>query len=108
PAIDPLFRSAAHSFGPRVVGADLSGALDDGTAGLAVIKMRGGATLVQDPQDALYPAMPSSAIEFVGPDRVLRASELADAIVEFAAEPVVDVVPDMPIDQMLEEEVFIQ
>jgi two-component system chemotaxis response regulator CheB len=88
PAIDPLFRSAAHSFGPRVTGVVLSGVLDDGTAGLAVIKDAGGRTLVQDPEEALYPMMPTSAIDFVGPDRVLEAHELGNAIVEFTAEPV--------------------
>jgi two-component system chemotaxis response regulator CheB len=108
PAIDPLFRSAAHSFGARAVGVILSGVLDDGAAGLAVIKMRGGRTLVQDPDDALYPGMPSSAIEFVGPDRVLPARELGAAIVAFAAEPVTNQGPSMAADQMLDEEEFIQ
>lgn len=88
PAIDPLFRSAARSFGPRVIGVVLSGVLDDGTAGLAMIKQAGGRTLAQDPDEALYPMMPSNAIEFVAPDRVLPAGELGAAILELTKEAV--------------------
>lgn len=87
PAIDPLFRSAARRFGPRVIGVVLSGALDDGTAGLASIKRAGGVALVQDPDDALYPGMPRSALELVTVDQTLPATALGSAIVALIHTP---------------------
>jgi two-component system chemotaxis response regulator CheB len=57
PAIDPLFRTAARTFGPRLIGVILSGALGDGTYGLNVIKHHGGTAIVQDPDDAIISSM---------------------------------------------------
>jgi two-component system, chemotaxis family, protein-glutamate methylesterase/glutaminase len=63
----------------------LSGALDDGTAGLVAVKQAGGLTAVQDPEDALYPAMPVSAIAAVEPVHVLPVGELGAMLVKIAA-----------------------
>lgn len=80
PAIDVLFRTAARSQGARVIGVVLSGVLDDGTAGAVAIHGRGGAVLVQDPKDALYPAMPHNALEHDAPDHVVPAAQLGGVI----------------------------
>jgi two-component system chemotaxis response regulator CheB len=88
PAIDPLFRSAAQVFGPAAVGVLLTGNLDDGTAGLWAIKQLGGATIVQDPADALFPSMPQSAVDHVKVDHVVPLARVAPLLVELTAVPV--------------------
>jgi two-component system chemotaxis response regulator CheB len=88
PAIDPLFRSAAHSYGPRVVGVILSGNLNDGTAGLLSIKQYGGVALVQSLKTALYQGMPQSAIDHVAVDHVVSPSEIPLLLTELAREAV--------------------
>ena len=80
PAIDVLFRSAAVSFGPRVIGVILTGSLDDGTAGLWQIKDRKGLAFVQDPADAPYSSMPESALEHVEVDVLGTIGQLGEAI----------------------------
>jgi two-component system, chemotaxis family, protein-glutamate methylesterase/glutaminase len=76
PAIDPLFRSAAFFYRRRAVGVLLTGADSDGTSGLFSIKMRGGVAVVQDPEEALFPMMPGTALNHVDVDHNLRLSEI--------------------------------
>jgi two-component system chemotaxis response regulator CheB len=87
PAIDPLFRSAALAFGPRVIGVVLSGALHDGTDGLSHIRERGGLAVVQEPSDALVSSMPMYAIDTVGADHVIPASAMGALLAELTRAP---------------------
>lgn len=91
PAVDPLFRSAAYIFGPRVIGIVLSGALDDGTAGLWTIKSRGGITIVQDPNDAEVPSMPENALQAVEVDYRVPVAEMSTLLTKLTAEMVNEV-----------------
>jgi two-component system, chemotaxis family, protein-glutamate methylesterase/glutaminase len=104
PAIDPLFRSAAYSAGPRVIGVVLTGALDDGTSGLWAIKDQGGIAVVQDPQDAAFAGMPTSAISNVPVDFVTPLSEMGTLLVRLTREEIEDKDP-ANIRERLEQDI---
>ncbi len=77
PAIDVLFVSAAEAFSGRLIGVLLTGANEDGRAGLASIKALGGLTIAQDPDTAVAETMPRSAIDAGVVDHVLAPSAIA-------------------------------
>ena len=82
PSIDTLFRSASYAYGSQVAGVVLTGNLDDGSAGLASIKTRGGVAIVQDPENAFAPSMPTSAMDATDIDYVLTAEQIGPKLIE--------------------------
>ena len=80
PSIDVLFRSAAVSYSEHVIGIVLTGMLDDGTVGMQAIKKCGGVSIVQDPNEAVYPDMPQSVLHNTIVDFILPVSEMNEAI----------------------------
>jgi len=84
PAVDPLFRSAAWAYGPRVAAVILSGTLDDGVSGLWAVRSCGGTTLVQDPKEAAQSGMPMSALVALNVDHVAPVDRIATLLDELA------------------------
>jgi two-component system chemotaxis response regulator CheB len=101
PAVDVLFRSAARTRGSRVVGIVLSGALDDGAAGMVAIALRGGLTVVQDPQEALHPSMPRAAAAALDHVRQLPVAEIARVVVQVVGTEAPD---EAPVSELMKEE----
>ena len=80
PAIVVTFETAAEVFGPKVMALLLSGANQDGTAGLQKIKRAGGFVMVQDPAEAVVAYMPKHAADHVAVDRILPVKEIAASV----------------------------
>jgi two-component system chemotaxis response regulator CheB len=102
PAINALFRSVAMAFGPRAIGVLLSGVLDDGVLGLAAIRSRGGTTIGQSPQDALFPALPANARAAGVLDRQAAAADIGAVLKELSHRTIEE--PDMEDHAALEFE----
>jgi two-component system, chemotaxis family, protein-glutamate methylesterase/glutaminase len=76
PAIDITMETAADVYGQGLVGMLLTGANEDGAAGMAAIGKAGGLTVVQDPKDADVAVMPQEAINTRAPDLVLPLEQI--------------------------------
>ena len=87
PAIDPLFRSAARAYGPRVVGVVLSGTMSDGSLGMTIVKAHGGVCIIQDPGEALFGDMPRAVLQHTPVDYILPAAQIALQLQALAHRP---------------------
>lgn len=84
--VDALFESVAANAGPRMIDIILSGALADGSRGLAAIHAANGITMVLDPKHKPR-GMQKNAIDFDGPISVIGSGpELAKVISRILAE----------------------
>ena len=88
PAVDPLFRSIARSWGPGAVGVVLSGALDDGSSGAISLVAARATLIVQEPADALVSGMPEAALAAASPHHVVPARAIPDLLIGLADKPV--------------------
>jgi two-component system chemotaxis response regulator CheB len=84
PSIDVALETAADALGPAVMGIVLTGANDDGAAGLAAVGRRGGMAIVQDPETAVHPAMPEAARAAASPQLVAPLPEIAAVLAGLA------------------------
>ncbi len=85
PSIDVFFQSAADVYGPHLVGVILTGANNDGSLGLKMIKAKGGLAIVQDPQTAEVDAMPRAAVEATKVDHILNLEQIGPFLVELGS-----------------------
>jgi two-component system chemotaxis response regulator CheB len=106
PAIDPLFRSAAWTYGPRVIGVILSGTMDDGSAGLWAVRTCGGVTVVQDPNTAVFPGMIRHALATVAVDHIVPIDSLGPTLATLVNEPALakPPAPNDPVRERLSHE----
>jgi two-component system chemotaxis response regulator CheB len=85
----------------------LSGALSDGTAGLRAIKRCGGLAVVQDPDDALVPGMPTNALRHADVDHVCRMDGMGRLLSQLVRQPA-GATPEIPLDIRLETAIAAQ
>jgi two-component system chemotaxis response regulator CheB len=85
PSVNRLFSAASVVFDPRVIGVVLSGHQYDGVQGMKDIEAAGGATIVQEPDDASAPLMPRHVLQNDHPRYRVKAHDIEPLIRRLAA-----------------------
>jgi two-component system chemotaxis response regulator CheB len=87
PAADVMFASAARWFGDRVVAVVLSGLLDDGAVGAALVAQAGGLVVAQEPGEAAQPSMPRAALAAAPGAVAVPGAKLGEVVGAMLGEP---------------------
>lgn len=81
---DYLLTSLAAQCGPRTIAVVLSGSGADGSTAIPALKAAGGHIIVQDPAEAGYDGMPTSAIATGAVDQTLTVAAMPKALIDLA------------------------
>jgi len=82
PAIDVLFRSIGEVYGGNVLTVILTGMGKDGAEGVALIREKGGYSIVQDERTSVIWGMPGEIVKARNADEILSLEKIADRITE--------------------------
>ena len=87
PAADPLFTSAATTYGSDAIAVVLTGRLFDGALGALAVRRAGGVVIAQEPTGCEAPGMPQAAIRAGAVHFVLPPLAIASALIALTMMP---------------------
>lgn len=82
PSVDVLFRSAAETFGGRVLGVVMTGMGEDGKDGSGAIRTKGGIVIAEAEESCVVYGMPRAVVEAKLASRVVPLENMFSAIME--------------------------
>ncbi|PJK29880.1 chemotaxis-specific protein-glutamate methyltransferase CheB [Minwuia thermotolerans] len=80
PSVDPMFRSLAEAYGPRVLALVLTGMGTDGAKGAAALSAAGASIAVQDEESSVVWGMPGAVVKAGVATTVLPVEALAELV----------------------------
>jgi two-component system chemotaxis response regulator CheB len=83
PAVDPLFTSIAHHYGPKALGFILTGMGSDGTKGSQSIIEAGGHIIAQDEKSSVVWGMPGSVVQAGITKMILPLKDIGQTLKNF-------------------------
>ena len=76
-----MFETAALAYKNKLISVLLTGSNSDGAAGSLAIKLAGGLTIAQNPEEAQFSPMPQSAVDAGAAIMVLNLDEIKEFLI---------------------------